>query len=161
MSFQNDLKRSQVWFQGMFGCLEYLYITACYTTTTCQLYELHAYKRVVFSFHTRIITRVEKHYEKPEYSSVNGRFLVKTTEVRRVYVHPSLLVVTSNQNASITDLTIGFFQIQIPTVLNIYLGFLFSFFRISRCPFPYMWRHSSMTSKYVSRHISCMGCLMK
>ena len=84
----------------MFGCLEYLYITACYTTTTCQLYELHAYKRVVFSFHTRIITRVEKHYEKPEYSFVNGRFRVKTTEVRRVYVHSSLLVVTSNQNAS-------------------------------------------------------------
>ena len=23
---------------------------------------------------------------------------------------------------------------------------LFSFFRISRCPFPYLWRHSSMTS---------------
>jgi hypothetical protein len=22
--------------------------------------------------------------------------------------------------------------------------------------FPYLWRHSSMTSKYVSRHISCM-----
>ena len=23
--------------------------------------------------------------------------------------------------------------------------------------FPYLWRHSSMTSTYVSRHISCMG----
>ena len=34
------------------------------------------------------------------YSSVNGRFRVKTTEVRRVHVHSSLLVVTSNQNAS-------------------------------------------------------------
>ena len=33
-------------------------------------------------------------------SSVNGRFRVKTTEVRRVHVHSSLLVVTSNQNAS-------------------------------------------------------------
>ena len=30
----------------------------------------------------------------------NGRFRVKTTEVRRVHVHSSLLVVTSNQNAS-------------------------------------------------------------
>jgi hypothetical protein len=27
--------------------------------------------------------------------------------------------------------------------------------------FPYLWRHSSMTSKYVSRHISWIGCLMK
>ena len=35
-----------------------------------------------------------------QYSSVNGRFRVKTTEVRRVHVHSSLLVVTSNQNAS-------------------------------------------------------------
>jgi hypothetical protein len=26
---------------------------------------------------------------------------------------------------------------------------------------PKPGRHSSMTSKYVSRHISCMGCLMK
>jgi hypothetical protein len=34
------------------------------------------------------------------YSSVNGRFRVETTEVRRVHVHSSLLVVTSNQNAS-------------------------------------------------------------
>ena len=34
-------------------------------------------------------------------------------------------------------------------------------FRISRCPFPYHWRHSSMTSKYVLHHISCIGCLMK
>ena len=34
------------------------------------------------------------------YSSVNGRFRVKTTEVRRVHVLSSLLVVTSNQNAS-------------------------------------------------------------
>jgi hypothetical protein len=34
------------------------------------------------------------------YSSVNGRFWVKTTEVRRVHMHSSLLVVTSNQNAS-------------------------------------------------------------
>ena len=34
------------------------------------------------------------------HSSVNGRFRVKTTEVRRVHVHSSLLVVTSNQNAS-------------------------------------------------------------
>ena len=33
-------------------------------------------------------------------SSVNGRFRVETTEVRRVHVHSSLLVVTSNQNAS-------------------------------------------------------------
>ena len=36
---------------------------------------------------------------------------------------------------------------------------LFSFLRISRCPFPYLWRHSSMTSKYVSRHISCSKIL--
>ena len=35
-----------------------------------------------------------------EHSSVNGRFRVKTIEVRRVHVHSSLLVVTSNQNAS-------------------------------------------------------------
>ena len=33
-------------------------------------------------------------------SSVNGRFRIETTEVRRVHVHSSLLVVTSNQNAS-------------------------------------------------------------
>jgi hypothetical protein len=33
-------------------------------------------------------------------SSINGRFRVKTTEVRRVHMHSSLLVVTSNQNAS-------------------------------------------------------------
>jgi hypothetical protein len=33
-------------------------------------------------------------------SSVNGCFRVETTEVRRVHVHSSLLVVTSNQNAS-------------------------------------------------------------
>ena len=33
-------------------------------------------------------------------SSVNGRFRVKTTEVRRVHMYSSLLVVTSNQNAS-------------------------------------------------------------
>jgi hypothetical protein len=32
--------------------------------------------------------------------TINGRFRVKTTEVRRVHVHSSLLVVTSNQNAS-------------------------------------------------------------
>ena len=37
---------------------------------------------------------------KTRHSSVNGRFLVKTTEVRRVHVHSSLLVVTSNQNVS-------------------------------------------------------------
>jgi hypothetical protein len=35
-----------------------------------------------------------------EHSSVNGRFQVETTEVRRVHVHSSLLVATSNQNAS-------------------------------------------------------------
>jgi hypothetical protein len=35
-----------------------------------------------------------------EHSSVNGRFRVETTEVRRVHVHSSLLVATSNQNAS-------------------------------------------------------------
>jgi len=38
--------------------------------------------------------------EQIMYSSVNGRFRVKTTEVRRVHVHSSLLGVTSNQNAS-------------------------------------------------------------
>ena len=37
---------------------------------------------------------------KKSCSSVNGRFRVETTEVRRVHVHSSLLVVTSNQNAS-------------------------------------------------------------
>jgi hypothetical protein len=36
----------------------------------------------------------------------------------------------------------------------IYMLLLFSFFV---CPFSYLWRHSSMTSKYLSRHISCMG----
>ena len=45
-------------------------------------------------------------------------------------------------------------------ILNKFASFIF-IFRISRCPFPYLWRHSSMTSKYVSRHISCIGCLMK
>jgi hypothetical protein len=40
-------------------------------------------------------------------------------------------------------------------LLNKFASFIF-IFRISRCPFPYLWRHSSMTSKYVSRHISCM-----
>ena len=38
--------------------------------------------------------------EQKRSSSVNGRFRVETTEVRRVHVHSSLLVVTSNQNAS-------------------------------------------------------------
>jgi hypothetical protein len=38
-----------------------------------------------------------------------------------------------------------------------YICVLFSFFRISRCPLPYLWRHSSMTSKYMSCHISCMS----
>jgi hypothetical protein len=33
-------------------------------------------------------------------SSVNGRFRVETNELRQVHVHSSLLVVTSNQNAS-------------------------------------------------------------
>jgi hypothetical protein len=35
-----------------------------------------------------------------EHSFVNGRFRMETTEVRRVHVHSSLLVATSNQNAS-------------------------------------------------------------
>ena len=35
-----------------------------------------------------------------EHSSVNGRFRVEMTEVRRVHMHSSLLVLTSNQNAS-------------------------------------------------------------
>ena len=39
-------------------------------------------------------------FDKNMISSVNGRFRVKTTEVRRVHVQSSLLVVTSNQNAS-------------------------------------------------------------
>jgi len=34
------------------------------------------------------------------YSSVIGRFRVETTELRRVHLHLSLFVVTSNQNAS-------------------------------------------------------------
>jgi hypothetical protein len=38
---------------------------------------------------------------------------------------------------------------------------LSSFLLIFELFFPYLWRHSSMTSKYVSRHISYMGCLMK
>ena len=38
-------------------------------------------------------------FRRTHNSSVNGRFRVKTTEVRRVHVHSSLLVVTSNQNA--------------------------------------------------------------
>ena len=42
----------------------------------------------------------KKKDNKNNYSSVNGRFRVKTTEVRRAHVHSSLLVVTSNQNAS-------------------------------------------------------------
>jgi hypothetical protein len=38
--------------------------------------------------------------QKCHFSTVNGRFRVETTELRRVHVHSSLLVVTSNQNAS-------------------------------------------------------------
>jgi hypothetical protein len=34
----------------------------------------------------------------------------------------------------------------ISTVLNKFASFIF-IFRISRCPFSYLWRHSSMTSK--------------
>jgi hypothetical protein len=37
---------------------------------------------------------------RKNHSSVNGCFRVETTELRRVHVHSSLLVVTSNQNAS-------------------------------------------------------------
>jgi hypothetical protein len=36
-----------------------------------------------------------------------------------------------------------FFLMQHPTVLNKFAFFIF-IFRISRCPFPYLWRHSSM-----------------
>ena len=48
------------------------------------------------------LTRVTRQVSllKQKLSSVNGRFRVKTTVVRRVHVHSSLLVVTSNQNAS-------------------------------------------------------------
>ena len=42
---------------------------------------------------------VNLHLKKSLYSSVNG-FRVETTELRRVHVLSSLLVVTSNQNAS-------------------------------------------------------------
>ena len=45
-------------------------------------------------------TEYDMKLSKNYFSSVNGRFRVKTTEVRRVHVHSSLLVVTSNQNAS-------------------------------------------------------------
>ena len=41
-----------------------------------------------------------KNVNKTWHSSVNGHFRVETTELRRVHVHSSLLVVTSNQNAS-------------------------------------------------------------
>jgi hypothetical protein len=60
----------------------------------------------------------------------------------------------------ILDLTIVFFSNTDSNRIK-YICVLFSFFRFSRCPFPYLWHHSSKTSKYVSRHISCMGCLMK
>jgi hypothetical protein len=43
-----------------------------------------------------------------------------------------------------------FFSIQHPTVINKFASFIF-IFCISRCLFPYLWRHSSMMSKYVSR----------
>jgi hypothetical protein len=46
---------------------------------------------------------------------------------------------------------------QIPDRFSKLLCSTIFIFRISRCPFPYLWRHSSMRSKYVSRHISCMG----
>ena len=40
------------------------------------------------------------HLWKNAFSSVYGRFRVETTEIRRVHVHSSLLIVTSNQNTS-------------------------------------------------------------
>ena len=46
------------------------------------------------------ITKYVLNKKKKIYSSANGRFRVETTEVRRVHVHSSLLVVVSNQNAS-------------------------------------------------------------
>jgi hypothetical protein len=66
-----------------------------------------------------------------DYSSVNGRFRVETNEVRRVDVHSSFLVVTSNQNAANKikyRLNIFIFQIQIPTVLNTCCVFYFHVF---------------------------------
>jgi hypothetical protein len=59
-----------------------------------------------------------------------------------------------------THILTSFFKYNIQLFL-INLPLLFSFFVSLDVRFPYLWRHSSMTSKYVSRHISCMGCLMK
>jgi hypothetical protein len=53
-------------------------------------------KRITLPLSILFIEKVVKN----SYSSVNGRFRVETTEVRRVHVHSSLLIVTSNQNAS-------------------------------------------------------------
>ena len=40
-----------------------------------------------------------KKKKKKKNSSVNGHFRIETTKLKRVHVHSSLLVVTSNQNA--------------------------------------------------------------
>ena len=54
---------------------------------------------VILYLHSYTVTHFMQQ-RKMIHSSINGRFRVKTTEVRRVHVHSSLLVVISNQNAS-------------------------------------------------------------
>ena len=72
-------------------------------STTISLNDAGHYCEISDHFAKRNVQHVRswfKRQSKNKSSSVNGRFRVKTTEVRRVHVHSSLLVVTSNQNAS-------------------------------------------------------------
>ena len=114
------------------------------------------YSRTCFTHYSRYLL---------QYSSINGRFWVQTTELRRVHMYSSLLVVTSNYNASNKTKSVEYISYAgmshyIPCLIaekQIYYGFshcfffkyrlqpywiylclLFSFFRISRCPFPYL-----------------------
>ena len=66
-------------------------VTSWYLLTSSMLRFTEFYTIADFS--------VQKHY-KCLISSVIGRFRVETTELRRVHVLSSLLVVTSNHNAS-------------------------------------------------------------
>ena len=70
--------------------------------TECQNDNPHASKaQEVNPGDTRRVNRyTNTSLIKKQNSSVDDRFQVKTTEVRRVHVHLCLLVVTSNQNAS-------------------------------------------------------------
>jgi hypothetical protein len=63
--------------------------------------------------------------------------------------------ITNKQNVEPRKISTSWGHTKVPTVLNKFASFIF-IFRISRCPFPFLWRHSSMTSNYVSFHISCL-----